>query len=58
MVPDRRYKLDIRPYPIEHEQIKKTLAYLKQNHPTYYALYRAMLESEARLVHTMEMVQN
>jgi len=56
VVPSRSYKLDVRPYKIELEDVRKTLAYLKQHHQTYYTIYRVMLESGARFEHVLKMI--
>jgi intergrase/recombinase len=56
VVPSRSYKLDVRPYKIELEDVRKTLEYLKQHHQTYYTVYRVMLESGARFEHVLRMV--
>ena len=56
VVPSRSYKLDVRIYPVNLEDLRKTLEYLKQQHRGYYALYRLMLESGARLEHALRML--
>jgi len=56
VVPSRSYKLDVRPYKIELDDVKKTLVYLKQYHQTYYTIYRVMLESGARFEHVLKMI--
>ena len=56
VVPSRSYRLDVRPYRIDLEDVKKVLNYLKQHHQTYYAIYQAMLESGARFVHVLKMM--
>lgn len=50
VVPSRSYKLDVRPYQISLEDVRKTIQFLREKHEKYYALYRLMLESGARLV--------
>ncbi|MEM2288179.1 MAG: integrase [Sulfolobales archaeon] len=57
VVPSRGYKLDVRPYQISIEDVKKTLEFLKENHRPYYTVYRAMLESGARFEHVLEMIR-
>jgi len=47
VVPSRSYKLDVRPYKIEIEDVRRTLELLKAKHKVYYTVYRAMLESGA-----------
>ena len=56
VVPSRSYRLDVRPYKIDLEDVKKTLDYLKQHHQTYYVTYKVMLESSVRYVHVLKMV--
>jgi len=36
VVPSRSYRLDVRPYPISPEDVKRTLAYLREWHELYY----------------------
>ncbi len=57
VVPSRSYRLDVRPYPIELEDVKRTLEYLKENHQLYYLVYRLMLESGARFEHVLRMLE-
>jgi len=57
VVPSRGYRLDVRPYQISIEDVRKTLKFLKENHKTYYTVYRAMLESGARFEHVLEMIR-
>jgi len=57
VVPSRSYRLDIRPYRIELEDVRKTMIYLKEHHEKYYALYRLMLESGARLSHAIRVLK-
>jgi len=49
VVPSRGYKLDIRPYPIDLEDVRETLRTFEEKHNVYYVVYRVMLESGARL---------
>jgi len=44
VVPSRSYRLDVRPYPISLDYVKRTLVYLRENHELYYLIYRLMLE--------------
>ncbi|MEM4675645.1 MAG: integrase, partial [Nitrososphaerota archaeon] len=53
IVPSRGYKLDVRPYQIKLEDLLKTLRFLRENHETYYLVYRLMLESGARVSHAL-----
>ncbi|MEM1667761.1 MAG: integrase [Thermofilaceae archaeon] len=57
VVPSRGYKLDVRPYQISLEDVRKTLEFLKENHKLYYTVYRTMLESGARFEHILEMIR-
>ncbi|MHC1628064.1 MAG: integrase [Candidatus Nezhaarchaeales archaeon] len=58
VVPSRSYKLDVRPYPIELDSVKKTMDHLRERHPLYYTIYRIMLESGARSEHVLLMLEN
>jgi intergrase/recombinase len=58
VVPSRSYKLDIRPYPINLEDVAKTLKYLEENHELYYLVYRLMLEGGLRLSHALLLVES
>ncbi|MEM4846850.1 MAG: integrase [Thermosphaera sp.] len=57
VVPSRSYRLDVRPYQISLEDVRKTMRFLKENHEVYYTVYRAMLESGARFKHVLEMIR-
>jgi len=57
VVPSRVYKLDVRPYQINLDDVIKTLQYLKQNHEKYHMLYRLMIESGLRISHTVHIVK-
>jgi len=57
VVPSRSYKLDVRPYPIELEDVRKTLDHLRARHQFYYIVYRVMLESGARFEHVLLMLE-
>ncbi|MEM3954831.1 MAG: integrase [Sulfolobales archaeon] len=57
VVPSRSYKLDVRPYQISLEDVRKTLEFLKENHRLYYTVYRVMLESGVRFEHVLEMIR-
>lgn len=52
VVPSRSYRLDVRPYPFEPSDVLRTVEHLRRSHRLYYAIYRVMLESGARLSHT------
>lgn len=58
IVPSRSYRLDVRPYPINLEDVAKTLNYLRENHEYYYLLYKLMLEGGLRLSHAIHLVEN
>ena len=57
IVPSRSYKLDVRPYPIEIDTVKKTMDHLKERHLLYHVVYRIMLESGARFEHVLLMLE-
>jgi len=58
VVPSRSYKLDVRPYPINLDDVKRTLAYLRESHELYHLVYRLMLEGGLRLSHAIYIVKN
>jgi Uncharacterized protein conserved in archaea len=58
VVPSRSYKLDVRPYPINLDEVRKTMSYLRENHEFYYLIYKLMLESGLRLSHTLYLIEN
>jgi intergrase/recombinase len=58
VVPSRSYRLDVRPYPINMEDVVKTLKYLKENHGLYYLVYRLMLEGGLRLSHALLLIES
>jgi len=58
VVPSRSYKLDVRPYLINLDDVRKTLEFLKSRHPVYYTVYRIMLESGARFEHVLKMIES
>jgi len=58
VVPSRSYKLDVRPYQINLDDVKRTLEFLRSKHAVYYIVYRAMLESGARFVHILKMIES
>jgi intergrase/recombinase len=58
VVPSRSYKLDVRPYPINLEDLAKTLKYLEENHELYYLIYRLMLEGGLRLSHSLLLIES
>jgi len=57
VVPSRSYKLDVRPYQIDLDDVRKTLQYLQQHHEKYYLIYRLMLEGGLRLSHVIYIVK-
>jgi intergrase/recombinase len=57
VVPSRSYKMDVRPYPINIEDLIKTMDFLRERHGKYYVVYRAMLEGGLRLSHTLHMIK-
>jgi len=58
VVPSRSYKLDVRLYPINLEDVAKTLKYLEENHEPYYLIYRLMLEGGLRLSHALLLIES
>jgi hypothetical protein len=50
IVPSRSYKMDVRPYPIDIEDLRRTMDFLRERHRKYYVVYRAMLEGGLRLL--------
>jgi len=58
VVPSRSYKMDVRPYQIDMNEVKRTLEFLKQNHRLYYALYRLGIEGGIRIVHALRIVES
>jgi len=58
VVPSRSYRLDVRPYPIDLGEVKKTMDYLRENHELYYLVYRLMLEGGLRLSHALHLVES
>jgi len=58
VVPSRSYKLDVRPYQINIDDVRRTLEFLKDHHRTYYTVYRIMLESGTRFEHVLKMVES
>jgi len=57
VVPSRSYRLDVRTYPINLEDVSKTLATLREEHELYYLIYRLMLEGGLRLSHATHVVK-
>jgi intergrase/recombinase len=57
VVPSRSYRIDVRPYPINIEDLARTLSTLKKSHRVYYLLYRIMLEGGLRLSHAMHIIR-
>lgn len=49
--------MDVRPYPINLDDLVKTVAYLRDNHELYYLVYRLMLEGGLRLSHTLVLIE-
>ena len=58
VVPSRSYKIDVRPYPINIEDLRRTMDFLRERHGKYYVVYRAMLEGGLRLSHALHMIEN
>jgi intergrase/recombinase len=58
IVPSRSYKMDVRSYPINIEDLVKTLSVLRENHELYYLVYRLMLEGGLRLSHAIHIIES
>jgi len=58
IVPSRSYKMDVRSYPINIEDLVKTLSTLRDNHELYYLVYRLMLEGGLRLSHAIYIIES
>jgi len=58
VVPSRSYKMDVRSYPINLDDVIKTLDYLRSNHELYYLVYRLMIEGGLRLSHALHIIKN
>ncbi|MCC6014473.1 MAG: integrase [Desulfurococcaceae archaeon] len=57
VVPSRSYRLDVRTYPIDLNDVVKTLSTLREEHDLYYLVYRLMLEGGLRLSHVLLVVR-
>jgi intergrase/recombinase len=58
VVPSRSYKMDVRSYPINLDDVIKTLDYLRSNHELYYLVYKLMIEGGLRLSHALHIIKN
>jgi len=58
VVLSRSYKLDVRSYPINLEDVTETLKYLEENHELYCLIYRLMLEGGLRLSHALLLIES
>jgi intergrase/recombinase len=58
VVPSRSYKMDVRPYPINTEDLVRTMVILKEEHGLYYLVYRLMLEGGLRLSHALALIES
>jgi len=56
IVPSRSYRLDVRSYPIDLNDVVRTLSTLREEHELYYLIYRLMLEGGLRLSHALQVV--
>jgi intergrase/recombinase len=56
VVPSRSYKMDVRPYQINLEDVAKTMHFLMEKHRVYCTIYRLMLEGGLRLSHALHVV--
>ncbi len=57
VVPSRSYKLDVRPYQIDLNDVMRTIQFLKGNHKVYYAIYRLMLDGGIRVMHALKLIE-
>jgi intergrase/recombinase len=57
VVPSRSYRLDVRTYPIDLNDVVRTLSTLREEHDLYYLVYRLMLEGGLRLSHALLVVR-
>ncbi|MCC6014623.1 MAG: integrase [Desulfurococcaceae archaeon] len=57
VVPSRSYRLDVRSYPIDLNDVVRTLSTLREEHELYYLIYRLMLEGGLRLSHALLVVR-
>ncbi|MGB9734512.1 MAG: integrase [Conexivisphaera sp.] len=55
-VPSRHYSMDVRPYQIDMGRAARTFAFLGERHPTYYLVYRLMLEGGLRVEHAVRIL--
>ncbi|MCC6014816.1 MAG: integrase [Desulfurococcaceae archaeon] len=58
VVPSRSYRLDVRTYPIDLNDVVRTLSTLREEHDLYYLVYRLMLEGGLRLSHALLVVRS
>jgi intergrase/recombinase len=58
IVPSRSYKIDVRSYPINIEDLVKTLSTLRDSHELYYLVYKLMLEGGLRLSHAIHIIES
>jgi len=58
IVPSRSYRLDVRSYPIDLNDVVRTLSTLREEHELYYLVYRLMLEGGLRLSHAAYIVRS
>jgi hypothetical protein len=58
VVPSRSYRLDVRPYPVSLDEVKRTVSYLRERHGLYYLVYRLMLEGGLRLSHALYLIKS
>jgi intergrase/recombinase len=56
VVPSRSYKMDVRPYQINLEDVAKTMHFLMEKHKVYCTIYRLMLEGGLRLSQALHVV--
>jgi intergrase/recombinase len=58
VVPSRSYRMDVRSYPVNTEDLVKTIFTLRDSHKLYHLVYRLMLEGGLRLSHAIYIIES
>ncbi|MDT7890028.1 MAG: integrase [Desulfurococcales archaeon] len=58
IVPSRSYRMDVRSYPVNTEDLVKTISTLRDSHKLYHLVYRLMLEGGLRLSHAIYIIES
>ena len=58
VVPSRSYKINVRSYPINIEDLVKTLSTLKDSHELHHLVYKLVLEGGLRLSHAIYITES